>query len=605
MGRSPMIDEGPFTVGRSHHRTSGGAAETRDSFGTDDRAGHQLPLYNSPSPRFSVSPRLILWLIVAVVLLYGVIYPNLHVVIASFQRDGNWSLNNYREVLSQSIVLESIFASVGISVLTVLFCALVGVPLAFLFERYTFPARRLFATFAALPLVLPPLVGTVAFIFLCGESGILARLVQSVFNLEKSPWSLRGWSALLLFHTYTMYPFFYILTGAGLSRIDAALAEAGKSLGAGATRVLTRVILPQLTPSLIAAALLTFMTSMASFSAPLLFGGDVRVLTLEIYTARQRGDTTVALTETVILAVISLGALVFFQRYEGTRKFAAAAMKGATKKRKAIRSGKSRVIAIACGVVFSLLLVLPVATLILVSLAREGSWTTQTLPAAYTVANYTRIFSDPRASEVFINSLSMSAIAAIGALLWSFCVAALISRKGSRHWKRLLSWLILVPWALPGTVVAVSLAEAYGRPSPLLGSFILVGTFWILPVVYFLRFMPLVVRAVQASMEQIDTALEEAASSLGARWWQRFTRVTLPLVWPGAIAGTLLAFVIALGEYVASVLVFVPNNRPVSIAIASELRDFNLGTAAAYGVVLIGIIGLVMIVAAGLERLRT
>ena len=105
-------------------------------------------------------------------------------------------------------------------------------------------------------------------------------------------------------------------------------------------------------------------------------------------------------------------------------------------------------------------------------------------------------------------------------------------------------------------------------------------------------------------MEQIDAALEEAASSLGARWWQRFTRVTLPLVWPGAIVGALLAFVIALGEYVASVIVFVPTNRPISIAIASELRDFNLGTAAAYGVVLMLIIGLVMMAATRLERLR-
>jgi iron(III) transport system permease protein len=551
-----------------------------------------------------VSPRLLLGLITTVVLLYGVIYPNLHVVVASLQQDSGWSLANYREVLSQNIVLESIFASVGVSVLTVLFCAVVGIPLAFLFERYTFPARRLFATLAALPLVLPPLVGTVAFIFLCGESGILARLAQSVFHLQQSPWSLRGWAALLLFHTYTMYPFFYVLTGAGLTRIDAALAEAGRSLGASRTRVLTRIVLPQLTPSLIAAALLTFMTSMASFSAPLLFGGGVRVLTLEIYTARQRGDAGLAITETVILAAISLSALFFFQRYEGTRRFAAAAMKGATRKRKPIAGGRSRAIAIACGVLFSLLLVLPVVTLVLVSFAREGNWTVQTLPTSFTIDNYVKIFSDSRASEVFLNSLSMSAIAAGAALVWSFCVAGLLRRKGSRRWKRLLSWLILVPWALPGTVVAVSLAEAYGKPSPLLGSFILVGTFWILPVVYFLRFMPLVVRAVQASMEQIDVALEEAAASLGARWWQRFTRVTLPLVWPGAVAGTLLAFVIALGEYVASVLVFVPTNRPISIAIASELRDFNLGTAAAYGVVLMLMIGSLMMVATRLERLR-
>jgi len=573
------MSEERSTVGQGDHRTSGGKAA-------------------------DVSPRLILLLIVATVLLYGVIYPNLHVVVTSLQSDAGWSLAHYREVLSQNIVLESIFASVGVSALTVLFCAGVGIPLAFLFERYTFPARRLFATLAALPLVLPPLVGTVAFIFLCGESGILARLAQSVFRLEHSPWSLRGWPALLLFHTYTMYPFFYILTGAGLTRIDASLAEAGRSLGAHRARVLTRIVLPQLTPSLIAAALLTFMTSMASFSAPLLFGGGVRVLTLEIYTARQRGDASLAITETVILAAISLSALFFFQRYEGTRKFAAAAMKGSTKQRRAIAKGRARAIAIVCGVLFSLLLVLPVATLVLVSFAREGNWTTQTLPTSYTTGNYVKIFSDSRASEVFLNSLSMSAIAAGAALVWSFCVGGLLARKGARHWKRLLSWLILVPWALPGTVVAVSLAEAYGKPSPLLGSFILVGTFWILPVVYFLRFMPLVVRAVQASMEQIDAALEEAASSLGARWWQRFTRITLPLVWPGAIAGTLLAFVIALGEYVASVLVFLPTNRPISIAIASELRDFNLGTAAAYGVVLMLMIGSIMMVATRLERLR-
>ncbi len=554
--------------------------------------------------RFRPSRSLFLWLITAVVLLYGVVYPNLHVLTASLQREGGWTLANYRDAFSQSIVVEAVFASIGLSLLTVAFCALIGVPLAFLFERYTFPARRLFATLAALPLVLPPLVGTVAFIFLYGESGIVARSVQSLFGLSNSPWSLRGWTALVLFHTYTMYPFFYVLTGAGLARIDAALAEAGKSLGATPTRVLTHIVIPQLTPSLIAAGLLTFMTSMASFSAPLFFGGSVRVLTLEIYTARQRGDLTVALTETVILAAFSLGALLFFQRYEGTRRFAAAAMKGAAKTRRRIATGKMRAVAIAGGIMFSVLLALPVATLVLISLAREGSWTTETFPQSYTFANYTKLFSEPRAREVFVNSITMSLIAAVAALVWSFCVTTLVLRKGSRTARRLLSWLVLVPWALPGTVVAISIAEAYGRPSPLLGSFILVGTFWILPVVYFLRFMPLVVRALQASMEQLDASLDEAAGSLGARWWQRFSRVTLPLVWPGAVAGTLLAFVLALGEYVASVLVFVPDNRPVSIAIASELRDFNLGTAAAYGVVLIVIISVSMLIAGKLERLR-
>lgn len=560
------------------------------------------PLAPSPRPRVFPFRRLILILITAVVLLYGVIYPNAHILVSSLQVGGSWSLATYREVLTQGAVIESVFTSLGVSVLTVLFCALLGVPLAFLFERYTFPFRRVFAVLAALPLVLPPLVGTVAFILLCGESGILARLVQSALRLETPPWSLRGWGALLLFHTYTMYPFFYVLTGAGLRRIDAGLAEAGKSLGASSFYVLFRIVLPQLTPSLLAAGLLTFMVSMASFSAPLLFGGNVRVLTLEIFTARQRGDANVALTETVILALISLGALLFFQRYEGTRRFAAAALKGTGRRLKPISSGRARLAAIVCGVVFSVLLILPVATLALVSFARDGGWTTQTFPPVYTLSNYSRILTERDASEVFLNSLSMAGIASLAALIWSFVVATLVAGKTRSAWRRLLSLLVLAPWALPGTVVAISIAEAYGKPSPLLGSFILVGTFWILPVIYFLRFMPLVVRAVQASMEQLDPALDEAAGSLGARWWQRFIRITLPLVWPGAVAGTLLAFVIALGEYVASVLVFVPANRPISIAIASELRDFNLGSAAAYGMILIVIIGASMIVAARLER---
>jgi iron(III) transport system permease protein len=162
----------------------------------------------------------VLIVVTLLVLIYGVIYPNLFVVATSLQRDGAWTFANYREVLAQSVVLEAIVNSIGLSVFTVLLCAIVGVPLAFLFERFTFPGRRLFAALAALPLVLPPLVGTLAFIFLVGESGILAHAIQNLFALANPPWRLQGWPALLLFHTYTMYPFFYVLTGAGSMRVS-------------------------------------------------------------------------------------------------------------------------------------------------------------------------------------------------------------------------------------------------------------------------------------------------------------------------------------------------------------------------------------------------
>ena len=220
-----------------------------------------------------------------------------------------------------------------------------------------------------------------------------------------------------------------------------------------------------------------------------------------------------AITETVVLAIISLGALIIFQRYEGTRKFAAAAMKGAPRaarqhlERRCAPAGDDR-----CGRVCSDFGA-PVATLLLVSFAQEGSWTTQTLPAAYTFANYQRIFGDTYAAEVFFNSLTMSAIAAVAALLWSF--ASSLCYEGRKQpagsLRGMASTFVVAGFdsvGIAGNCRGRVGIEAYGGPSWLLGSFVLVGTFWILPVVYFLRFMPLVrVRALQASMEQVDPTL--------------------------------------------------------------------------------------------------
>ena len=126
------------------------------------------------------------------------------------------------------------------------------------------------------------------------------------------------------------------------------------------------------------------------------------------------------------------------------------------------------------AILFSIVLALPIATLVLVSFSRDGSWTIQTLPPVYTVVNFARITTDPESRSVFVNSLVMAGMATLAALIWSFCVTALTAGGAPSRWKRLINVLVLLPWALPGTVVAVSVAEAYGQPNVLTGSFILV-----------------------------------------------------------------------------------------------------------------------------------
>jgi iron(III) transport system permease protein len=167
-----------------------------------------------------------------------------------------------------------------------------------------------------------------------------------------------------------------------------------------------------------------------------------------------------------------------------------------------------------------------------------------------------------------------------------------MSRKKLRG-RGLVSALVALPWALPGTVLAIALVFTFNVHQPLAGRFVLVGTFAILPLAYFIRNIPLVTRAALASFRQMDPTLEEAAASLGASRWTTARRVVLPLVLPGLAAGALLAFVTALGEFVASILLYTHRTRPISVEMLSSLRGFDFGGAAAYGVILIVLVGVV------------
>ena len=162
--------------------------------------------------------------------------------------------------------------------------------------------------------------------------------------------------------------------------------------------------------------------------------------------------------------------------------------------------------------------------------------------------------------------------------------------------KNLLDIVVMIPWALPATVVRMNLILAFNEPSVFSFGKILVGTFWILPLAYFIRFIPLVVRSTNAVLEQLDDSIEEAAQSLGAKWFYTFRKVVFPIILPGVLSGTLLAFVQAVGEFPTSVLLYTLSNRPISIEIMNQLRMFNMGQAAAYGIVQVAIISVILFI---------
>jgi len=232
---------------------------------------------------------------------------------------------------------------------------------------------------------------------------------------------------------------------------------------------------------------------------------------------------------------------------------------------------------------FLLFILLPIGMVVLLSFAREGSWTTQLLPEAYTWENYLRIFREPSSFLPVWNSFRLSLLAT-GANLVFGVSAALFLTKIRMPGRFLLHILSMLPFALPGTVIAMNLITTFNQPSPLSLGTVLVGTFWILPLAYFIRNIPLIVRSTAGVLEHFDDRLIEASADLGASSWSTFRRIVLPLVGPGILAGSLLTFVTTLGEFVASIMLYVYDNRPISVEIFSRLRLYDFGGAAAYSV---------------------
>lgn len=528
-----------------------------------------------------------------------VIYPFYSTFIQSFAGDNQ--LANYQKFFSleSTANLEALWNSFYISIISVICCAVVGVMMAFLLERYDFPGRRLLSVLVLVPMALPPLVGVLSFTFLYGESGIFPRLFQQMFQLEDVPFALKGIWGVIVVHTFTMYTYFYLTASAAIKGLDPSLEEAATSLGASRIRVWRKIILPMLTPSLIASSLLVFMVSMASYTAPLMFGVE-RTMTMQIYLSRTNGNLDMAATQSTILSFVSITFLLIMRWYQNRRNYQNLS-KGISVHRSEVSSKPLKYLAVALSFIGTLILILPILVLILISFSKDGAWTIQILPTEYTLDHYKALFTDERTWRPIWNSLQMGFIATVGNIIFGVAAAYAMVRLSFKG-KTALDILITIPWALPGTVVAVNLIAAFSTESVFTFNQVLIGSFWILPLAYFIRHLPLVFRSTSASLMQLDQSVEEASRSLGATWWYTFRRIVIPLTLSGVLAGTLLAFVQSIGEFVASILIYNTSTIPLSVAIFQKLYAFKFGTACAYGVLQIILILIVLIISERLSK---
>ena len=495
--------------------------------------------------------------------------------------------------------LRAVGASVGLSLISTLLAGVAGSLLAVFFTRWEFPGRSLYAAAAFLPLTLPPLVGVFAFWRLLSETGIVSRFLFARFGIRFS--LERGWAGVYLVHGYSFSVYFYMLLSAAIRAWDASTFEAARNLGASRVRVLCRVAVPQLAPALIGASLLVFMASMASFSAPWIYVNGRDVLTLNIFRAinDQPPHTGQAAILSLFMTAASFLFLVALLWWNARTKHYSTG-KGVAPRPIRPVSRAMRMALCALGACLTLLLATPHLYILLESFVKSGTWFLEVFPPRYTLENYTAIFRDPDFLRPVAVSLKASAAAAAGVAAFGLLASWLIVRRRFVGRKAAML-LVMLPWALPGTVIALNLLQAFNRPSVLTFGARLYGTVAILALAYFIRYIPLTYGSATASLETLDPNLELAALNLGASPGRTLWSVTLPLVAPGLFAGALLVFVTALGEFVSSILLYVTDTMPIAVKIYSLLR-VRYEMAAAYSVLLTGLILLTLIVSSRFSK---
>ena len=283
------------------------------------------------------------------------------------------------------------------------------------------------------------------------------------------------------------------------------------------------------------------------------------------------------MTLSVVLALVSLlGVMIFRSRHTPSSSGTKGTPRAITS-----RSGKIMTGLIAWGCM--LILLMPHLNIIYLSFVNHREWYSELFPTVFTLDNYRVLFEDTEALRPIRNSIWMSLVAALGCLALGLPAAYLIGRQ--RSGGRWVNVLVMLPWALPGTVVAMNLIAAFNDPN-LPQGLQLYNTVYLLPLAYFIRFIPLLTRMATASVAHFDGSLIEAGQTLGASRGYSFRHIIFPIMAPSLFAATALVFASSLGEFVATILLYTPANLPIGIQIYQEWRGSGLGSAFAYSVFL-------------------
>ena len=477
------------------------------------------------------------------------LWPVLQILKGGFvDADGRLTFAFLGELLRNPLLLGGLKNSFLLAVATTLLALLVALPLAFVADRYRFPAKILLTSLVLIPMILPPFVGAIGVKQIFGQYGALNALLIAI-GARPAGWTFDWFAAspfwgVTIVEALSLYPLIYLNAVAALANVDPAMEEAAASLGCTGWRRFRRITLPLIKPGLFAGSTIVFIWTFTELGVPLIFDYD-QVTSVQIFQGlKDIGGNPFPYALVFVMLASSVALYAVGKGLFGRESYAMMA--------KSTSTGGPRTPTLlrawACTVLFAgvtFVAVLPHLGVVLV--AFSSSWHATVFPAHFTLDNFRLALGHDLTVPAIANSLKYSCLSTAVDVVLGIAIAYVIVRTRVVG-RQVLDFLVMLPLAVPGLVLAFgylamsqdgrlfSFLNPVENPTPLL------------VIAYSIRRLPYMVRSAAAGFQQTSETLEEAALNLGCPPLKAAFRITLPLIMANLIAGGLLAFAFAMLE---------------------------------------------------------
>lgn len=523
---------------------------------------------------------LLIILLVAVSLWLFIINPIFQVFKGSLLTADGVSFAAYWSVVSSPRIRQIFYNTMILCTVVSLIATAVGLLFAYTIAYVKVPLKGFFRALAILPVVSPPFLVALSAILLFGRVGLITK---GLLGLQSA--NIYGFQGLVLVMVLTHFPITFLVLIGLLQNIDVSLEEAARNAGASRWQVFRTVTLPLLIPGLANAFLLVFIQSLADFGNPMVIGGNYMVLAVQIYQQAIGGyDLQGGAAVAVLLLLITVVIFIIQRYWVAGRSYVTVTGKPA-RERTQITDPKVvwpllTVTSLFSLVVFGMYLVIPINAFIKL-------WG---IDWSFTLDHFKYVLG--LGMKPIYDTTRLALVSTPISGLLGMIIAYLVTKKRFTG-RSLMEFVAMLSIAVPGTVIGIGYILAFNKPP-----IVLTATGTILVIAFVFRNMPVGIRSGIAALEQIDPALEEASTNLGATTAQTFRKVMLPLMGSAFFSGLLYSFVRAMTAISAVIFLVSAKYNLLTVAILNQVDVGRWGYASAYATLLIVIV-MVMVAVLG------